>query len=235
MAGAEDYVGLIPSYHRGQPRFTATIALTSGAFADLTNAVKTLPAAFDLDLAIGAQLDCVGAWVGRSRFVATPLASVWFSFDVAGLGVDQGVWRDPYASDTGLTRLDDETYRLLLRAKIAANHWNGRVESLAAVLAPLFGTGAVIVYLEDRQDMHMVVGLAGALPDALVLSLFSAGYLPLLKAGGVALDPIITSRAGASLFGFDAAALAGQPLAGLDQAAWGVPPSYALSHDLTAT
>ncbi|MGC7970039.1 DUF2612 domain-containing protein, partial [Salmonella enterica] len=73
----------------------------------------TLPFDFDLDQAIGVQLDAVGEWVGISRNITVPLAGVYFSFDIAGLGFDQGVWKGPFDPDTGLTTLDDDTYRLL--------------------------------------------------------------------------------------------------------------------------
>lgn len=231
MASAEDYVGRITSYHRGLPKFTATVALSAEAYADLINVAQALPSAFDLDTAIGVQLDIVGQWVGRTRYITTPINNAWFSWDTAGLGWGQGVWRDPYASETGLTRLDDDTYRLLLRAKIAANNWDGTVAGAAAALSIIFGTGATILYIEDRGDMHMIMGMAGAIPNALVLSLFSGGYIP-LKPGGVAVEYVVTSLSNTPVFGWGVAGADGKPLAGWGEGSWAVSPEYALTHNL---
>ena len=233
MADAETYVSLITSYHRGKPKFTATVQVTAEAAADLINSAQALPGVFDLDTAIGAQLDAVGEWVGRSRFIATPIDNAWFSFDTDGLGFDQGVWRGPYDSSTGLTRLDDESYRTVLRAKIAANNWDGTVEDAAAALALVFGGNGSILYIEDRQDMSMIMGLSGDLPNALIIAMFGSGYIP-LKPGGVRVDYVTTSISGGPIFGFDAVAGDGRPLAGFDEGSWAVSTGYALTHDLAA-
>ncbi|MBZ9939124.1 DUF2612 domain-containing protein [Mesorhizobium sp. BR1-1-16] len=233
MANAEDYVGRITSYHRGKPNFTATVAISGESYANLINAAQALPAAFDLDTAIGAQLDVGGEWVGRSRYIVTPIGNAWFSWDTEGLGWGQGVWRDPYASDTGLTRLDDDTYRLLLRAKIAANQWDGTVGGAAAALDIVFGGTATILYVEDRQDMHMIMGMAGAIPNALILTLFAGGYIP-LKPGGVAVEYVVTSKNDTPIFGWGVAEADGKPLAGWGEGSWAVSPEYALTHDLAA-
>lgn len=233
MADAESYVSLITSYHRGKPKFTATVRLHAEAYADLINVAQGVPGVFDLDVAIGAQLDAVGEWVGRSRYIVTQIDNAWFSFDIAGLGLDQGVWRDPYASDTGLTRLDDESYRILLRAKIAANNWDGTVEGAAAALSLVFGGNGSILYIEDRQDMSMIMGLSGDLPNALIIAMFGGGYIP-IKPGGVGASYLTTSISGAPIFGFDAVAADGRPLAGFDEGAWAVSTDYALTHDLSA-
>lgn len=232
MASAEDYLGRITSYHRGKPSFTATVKVSADAAVALIDQARALPAAFDLDGAVGKQLDADGEWIGRSRFIATPIDNAWFSLDIAGLGLDQGVWKGPYDSETGLTRLDDESYRTLLRAKIAANNWDGTVEDAAAALAIVFGGTGSILYIEDRQDMSMIMGIAGNLPNALILAIFGGGYIP-LKPGGVRVNYLVTSVDGDPIFGLDGVASDGRPLAGLDEGAWAVSPEYALTHDLT--
>ena len=118
MANTDDYIGRLSAYHRARPRFKATVAALCDAAAGVRELYGSMPAAFDLDLAIGAQLDAVGRWVGLDRKVRTPISNVYFSHDIDGLGFDQGVWQGPFDPDSGLTELDDDTYRLLLRAKI---------------------------------------------------------------------------------------------------------------------
>lgn len=138
MAQASDYTALITTEHAGKPKFAAMAAAVAQCFADQINLLQSIPAAFDLDTAIGVQLDAVGLWAGIRRQVRTPL-NVYFSFDTAGLGFDQGNWQGPFDPSTGLTSLDDETFRTLIRAKIAANSWDGTVPSAASAYANLFG------------------------------------------------------------------------------------------------
>lgn len=233
MPTVDDYLALIPSYHRGNPRFVATVRVFAEAAVAVQGSIAAIPAEFDLDTAIGAQEDVIGQWVGRSRYIATPIPNAWFSWDTDGLGWEQGVWQGPYDSTTGLTRLDDETYRLLLRAKIAANKWDGTIEGAAAALAYVFDGTTSIVYVEDHQDMSMVIGIAGTVPSALILCIFSGGYIP-LKPAAVRVDYKVTSVSGAPVFGWGAAAADGKPLAGWGTGAWAVSPEYAITHDLTA-
>ena len=86
--------------------------------------------------------------------------------------MDQGVWQGPFDPDNGLTVLDDDTYRLLLRAKIGANHWDGTLETSAAILNQIF-QGGTHVLIEDNGDMSVDIGVAGAPPSALFLALLT--------------------------------------------------------------
>ncbi|EDW0328230.1 DUF2612 domain-containing protein, partial [Salmonella enterica subsp. enterica] len=78
---------------------------------------------------------------------------VYFSWDTDGLGYDQGVWQGPYDPDSGYTSLSDETYRIVLKTKIAINNWDGRNDSLPPILdAALDGSG-LKMQIVDNQDM----------------------------------------------------------------------------------
>ncbi|WP_321789393.1 DUF2612 domain-containing protein [Burkholderia pyrrocinia] len=217
MADLTDYTALITSEHRDKPKFMATIAAVVQPLVDQVNLLQSMPGKFDLDNAVGVQLDDVGLWVGVSRKIRTPLTGVYFSFDIAGLGFDQGTWKGPFDPDTGLTVLDDDTYRLVIRAKIGANHWDGTLEQSAAILNSIFDADTH-VFIEDRQDMSMTIGIAGKVPPATFLALLSGGYIP-LKPEGVRVNyTIVTTVDGAPLFGFDM----NSPLvAGFDVGAWG--------------
>ncbi|WP_315384785.1 DUF2612 domain-containing protein [Microvirgula aerodenitrificans] len=216
MASVDDYTGLISGYHRGRPRFTAMVAAVSAAFVDQTNTVVLMKEVFDLDKAVGDQLDAVGVRVGIYRRVNTPLSGVYFSFDVDGLGFDQGVWKGPFDPDSGVTILDDETYRLLIRAKIGANQWDGTVENSRRILELIFN-GASHVYVQDNQDMTMTIGVSGQPPSALFMALLTGGYIP-VKPEGVRVDYYIASSEDGPIFGFD---MENEYVAGFDTGSWG--------------
>jgi hypothetical protein len=75
-----DYTTLITSEHRDKPKFAALVGLLANAVGDIGAAIQSLPQAFDLDVAIGTQLDVVGLWVGRSRTVTDVLIVGFFGF-----------------------------------------------------------------------------------------------------------------------------------------------------------
>lgn len=219
MADIADYTGKITSEHADKPRFTAMVAAVTQCFVDAQNALAGMPASFDLDGAIGKQLDDVGLWVGVSRNVATPLSGVYFSFDTIGLGFDQGVWKGPFDPDTGVTTLDDDTYRLIIRAKIGANHWDGTLVGSKSILDQIFA-GDTRVFIQDNQDMSITVGISGRVPSALFLALLSGGYIP-IKPQSVRVNYyLVTSTDGAPLFGFD---MGNDYVAGFDTGAWATP------------
>lgn len=136
------YTELITNYHATKPKFLAHVDLMTRPLIDVAAATRGLITAFDIDSAVGVQLDILGLWIGRSRVVSQPISGVYFSWDTDGLGYDQGVWQGPYDPDSGYMYLSDETYRVILKAKIAINNWDGRNDSLPAILdAATAGSG----------------------------------------------------------------------------------------------
>ncbi|MCV5604282.1 DUF2612 domain-containing protein, partial [Escherichia coli] len=90
------------------------VDLMTRPLIDVAAATRGLITAFDIDSAVGVQLDILGLWIGRSRVVSQPISGVYFSWDTDGLGYDQGVWQGPYDPDSGYMYLSDETYRVIL-------------------------------------------------------------------------------------------------------------------------
>ena len=216
------YTGLIAGYHLDKPKYQQMVYDTTQPVADIAATVASLPMAFDLDLAIGAQLDAVGVRVGISRRVPTPLTGVYFTFDDAAVGFDLGVWQGPYDPDSGISILDDETYRTVIRAKIAANNWDGTNGSSKAILDLIFTDGTVAI-IEDNQDMTMNIALSGKAPPPILYQLLLQGYLS-VKPATVGIKYFITTTSDAPLFAFD---VQNDSLAGFDTGAFGVVTSGA--------
>lgn len=180
------YTELITSYHRGKPLFVDHIDLSTRPLIDISDSLKNLPVAFDLDEAQGVQLDKVGEWIGRTRIVKEPISGIYFSFDDDEIGFDQGVWQGPYDPDEGFTSLSDEVYRTILKIKIAINHWDGLNDSVPAILnEALEGTG-IRMAIVDNQDMTISVWVLSEpltinLDDRLILdsSLNEGAFIPL--------------------------------------------------------
>jgi hypothetical protein len=210
---------LITSEHNLQPRFMATVTALVQAFADLNLVVGGMPSMFDLDNAAASQEDTLGLWVGVGRDVQVALVGVYFSLDDPSLGLDQGSMQGPSDPTTGLIILPDGAYRTLLRARIAANFWDGTVPGAYAAWNQLFaGTGFGIL-IQNAAKMHIIYALTGPVPDALTLALFQGGYLN-LKPAAVMIDLYITPAvANTPYFGLDASTAA---VAGLDVGQFGI-------------
>jgi len=180
------WLALVTSEHADKPKFMEMLAATLQPLADNIAVLESIPNAYDIDLAVGVQLDTVGEWVGISRNITTPLTGVFFSWDVVGLGWGQGDWISNINA-TQLTVLPDPQYRTLLYAKIAANHWDGTIPGAYKVFDTIFeGTGFGVL-IQDLQGMHMAMALTGPVPDAVTKALFTGGYFN-LKPAGVRMD-----------------------------------------------
>lgn len=216
-ADITSYLDLVTSEHRDKPKFIAMISAVAQAFSDTKDVVQGLPRSFDLDYAVGKQLDVVGLWVGISRFVLEPLVGVYFTFDAANLGFDEGVWRGPFDPVDGLVELDDETYRLILRAKIGANHWDGSIPQAYAILDPIFATIGATVLIQDFSDMSMLIGVVGNPLTPLLRSLLLRGFFDLKPVGVRIRGYVFPSFPNAPFFGFD---VQNENIAGFDTGAW---------------
>lgn len=186
MADVSQYTGLITSQHAGKPKFMAMVAAICGAAVDQQNFLNSMPGAFDLDNAQGPQLDTIGEWVGISRNINVPINNVYFSWDISGVGWDQGVWKGPGDPSTGVTSLDDGTYLQVIKAKIGANNWNGQLGTVVPLYNAIFGSSGTYVQITDNSDLTMTLHVLGPQPSALFQALLTGGYIP-LKPTGVAI------------------------------------------------
>lgn len=182
---SEDYLNLITSQHRDRPRFAATMEALVSPLNMLAEALERMRLDFDLDTAVGAQLDAVGVRVGRSRFVRMPIEGVYFEWNTELLGWGQGVWKGRFDPDTGVVALSDDVYRMLLKAKIAANAWDGTTPQAYEIWAAAFadrGEGGVI-FIEDSGRMSMIIGISVRPMSAIMQQLLLQQYIPLKPAG----------------------------------------------------
>ena len=208
------YTNLLTSEHNQKPNFVASVTASVQPFADALAVLSTFPTLFDIDTAVGSQLDVVGEWIGASRELAIPLTGVYFAFDTAGVGFDQGTWLGPYDSTTALTSLPDDAFRTLLRAKIANNQWSGTVPDAYALLDNLFAGNTVLI--QDNGDMTMLLGIAGATLPAVQQALLENGYLD-IKPVGVRISGYISPSVPGPLFGFD---VENSTISGFDVGGW---------------
>ena len=95
-----DYTDLITSQYNDSPKFKRWLEILLTPFVDVQNLADTLYTYFDLDTAVGKQLDMLGSVVGASRVL-------------------------PFQPVNGDAVLDDNHYRFLIKGQILKNTWDG--------------------------------------------------------------------------------------------------------------
>ncbi len=200
------YTEKITNYHATKPLFEQHIDLITRPFTDIVKAQENFIREFDLDKAVGVQLDVVGEWVGRGRNVSVPITNVYFSWDTEGLGWDQGSWKGPFDPDAGFTQLSDDVYRMVLKAQIAINTWDGTIGHLEDILEIIFAGSGIDMQIIDNQDMSITINAIAingiANKSAELISVIKSGELN-IKAGGVRVKSLNVIDPAHPLFGFD--------------------------------
>ncbi len=190
------YLNLITSEHSNQPNYTATVTASVQPFADAQLVASALDAtSFDLDVAVGVQLDAVGVRIGISRYIQTEVSGGFFSWDTPNLGWEQGYWQGEFGVVSSVTALDDTTYRAVLRTKIQANNWDGTNANVGLLIPTALLPVGTIADVLDNQNMSMTIRIRGLAPPPVVAAIIVGGYIP-LKPVGVQLTYAIMPTAG---------------------------------------
>lgn len=130
------YSDILTSEYKTTVQFNQWLSVVLNIANDASNLLMFITSAFDLDFAVGVQLDVIGILVGVSRTV-------------------------PFQPTGGVSPvLDDDTYRLLIKATIANNQWDGKIGSLYPIWKALFPGGNITIV--DNQDMTAIIVMTGA-------------------------------------------------------------------------
>lgn len=144
MIDISTYLNRITSEHKVQPKFMGLVEARLKPFIDLFECLEEINKAFDLDTAAGNQLDIIGEYVGVKRLL---------NFQ-------------PTYADAILT---DPYYRMLLKAQISLNNWDGTVEGIKKIWEDVFPDYEIQVV--DNQNMTMearIIGLGALFEGELV-------------------------------------------------------------------
>lgn len=200
MTTKQEYLNLIPSQHREKPDFAATVGNAVGFSVRVCDLLDAMIPRFDVDAAVGDQLDMIGVWVGVSRNIEVPISNVYFTWNSSEeLGWEFGSWQ-PANQPANVSVLPDDAYRTLIKGRIAANAWSGLTEDAYAIWAAIFPEIAILI--KDNQDMSYDLILFGAIIDSLTLALLTGGYIP-LKPEGVRVNTYYVPINPGPLFGWD--------------------------------
>lgn len=129
----DKYLNLITSQHRGKPKFTSWLTAALLKIDDTASFLLGLSNDFDIDQAIGNQLDILGEIVGLKRTILL---------------------------NSEYTLLDDDSYRFAIKAKVLKNRWDGTTQGIYDVWHGIFPEYGLRV--TDNQDMSVTYLAAGS-------------------------------------------------------------------------
>lgn len=180
-SSTEYFTGLITSEHQEKEKFVQTVSLSCQGFADQIALCGIAASLYDLDRAVGVQLDAVGLWVGVTRLVAID-ANVYFSWDTDRVGWDQGIWWQVGDAESTVTQLSDADFRNLIRLKILCNNSDGTLPTATKILEQADPNGNATVRAVEG-DMTVTFSISGEISYT-AINIISGGYIP-IKAAGV--------------------------------------------------
>jgi hypothetical protein len=129
------YLNLLTSEYRNSPKLNQLLQFLLRKFDDVSECLVQLDTAFDLDYAVGVQLDTLGLVLGASRTL-------------------------PFQPSNGASPvLTDAVYRQYLQARVSWNTWDGLVDNIPPLWQRMGYQGTLV--LADEQNMTVNVTCPG--------------------------------------------------------------------------
>lgn len=153
----EEYMKLITSEYANKPLFNSYVEAFLNMISPSEECLDDFNNLFDIDQAVGDQLDKIGEEVGALRKL-------------------------PVVVEEIPAILTDDLYRKLIKARIYSNQWNGTIEDIQVIFEKIYPN--VSYEILDNQDMTYTVNII--LPDVSEadLALITNGFI-LPKPSGV--------------------------------------------------
>lgn len=144
------YLSLFTSQYKMSANLNAWQTALMTPLDDLTNCLQTFNISYDIDNALGSQLDVLGKILGASRTV-------------------------PFQPSGGVSPvLDDDDYRLLLYATQVKDTWDGTMASIYQAWQFIFPNG--LLGIHDNQNMTASITTSGAF-TSIEQDLITKGYI----------------------------------------------------------
>lgn len=207
----DETVNLLIKQYWEKPKAKAEIELQASTWETTRVFLESLDPAFDLDNAIGAQLDVLGRIVGISRSVPDVIPKVYFGFSINPINEGfaskfnqnriGGPFYSKFSSAFTDLQLGDSDYRFFIRVKAALNRAAGYVSSdqyisIQDVVLSAFDGRAYVV---DNLNMTLTLYVSPVVSLDRLRLIRALNLLP--KPQGVRYKVIIQAEPGET-FGF---------------------------------
>lgn len=168
----------IYAQYRDKPKAVDWYKIVMRLASELGSTAESVRRSYDIDTAIGEQLNVIGRIVvaPRSFIDNIPMMPGLFAL------TDGDEFGDEGAMFSALTinqddELSDELYRLVIRAKIAKNNGDATIENILEAINFLL-PGADVIRVTDGEDMSFSIEFAGAISNLERYALLNADLVP---------------------------------------------------------
>lgn len=207
----EEYAKLIIKQYYSKPKARAEIEMKVGEYEKLYDIIDSFPDEFDVDTAYGDRLDKIGKIVGVSRSVTEVVDKIGFGFEENSNARGFADKNNPLDKSAPFVekftpqytdlQLDDNTYRLIIKAKIAVNNTTAYMVSddrisMQQVIQSAFQNRAWVV---DNYDMSLNLYISPAFEGQYLRLINKLNLLP--KPQAVRYNQIVTAER-TQTFGF---------------------------------
>jgi hypothetical protein len=174
----EHYKNLLIYQYKGKAKAESLIKLIVDTFYN-DNILQDIQEAFDIDTAVGKQLDVLGKIIGvdRNYFGIELKAGVYFAVALnsqSETDVNKGSQLSPVSGSVvnntsfvnGSNLLDDETYRFILKLKIIYNNTNCSIGEITDMLYQFFqndvemttaGNMKMIYWIKNKDNVKATI------------------------------------------------------------------------------
>lgn len=169
------------------PVFDKYLQLLLAGKIELQEVFRQLMQERSIDTAIGAQLDIIGDIVGQPRELIDTALLTYFAYQGYPNAESFGDLTDPSAGGfyrglndplAGNTLLNDEQYRLFIKAKIIKNSTNVTPTQFIEFIQFVFGIEASVVVAEGNAEFTVMLGRELSSFEKVLLNYvsYSSGY-----------------------------------------------------------
>lgn len=165
------YTKLLIIQYNDKPKAIATIQLIAEQMV-ADGIIFQIQDAFNIETAVGAQLDILGKYIGIDRYyTGTDITEVAFGFSspdedeptdvegfasVADFSTKVGIFIGPAEALSGNQKLSDDDFRFLLKLKIIQNTCDHSVKSIDDNLFKFFGDSLSAVDIGNMAMTYLV-------------------------------------------------------------------------------
>ncbi|MFA7943101.1 DUF2612 domain-containing protein [Pseudomonas brenneri] len=168
----------IYAQYRDKPKAVAWYAIGRELGGSLEAAAQAVRKSYDIDTAVGEQLNVIGRIVvaPRSFVGAYPMNPGLFDLtDGDEFGDDDAMFSALTIDQDG--ELSDELYRLVIKAKIIKNNGDATIENILDGMNFLL-PNAEVLRVTDGEDMSFSIEFYGQINNLERFSLLNAGLVP---------------------------------------------------------
>ncbi|MHA6160961.1 DUF2612 domain-containing protein [Pseudomonas sichuanensis] len=164
--------------YRDKPKAVAWYEIARKMGGSLVDAAQAVRKSYEIDTAVGQQLDVIGRIVVAPRsFVGNVPLNPAMCADPDGAEFGDGSQMCSALTIAQDSQLSDELYRLVIKAKIVKNNGDATIENILDGMNFLL-PNAKILRVTDGEDMSFSIEFYGQITNLERYALLSAGLVP---------------------------------------------------------